>query len=226
MLATVVSLSMAIWMTGQSETRSQFDDQPMSVDRIVSGIMKAGESQRSRLGPYTVIRRYTVRNRHLKRDAVLEVLWTYEPGKGKSYKVVSNRGASGLTKRALMKVLKAEAENSRRPDGDDPSRISPDHYQFDLAAHGEAEYKIRLTPRRKSKYLLAGYAVVVRPDSAIVRVEGRTSNRLSFWVSEADVVQEFANHRGFWLPERTRSSAKIRFVGTTELTIQAGEYHF
>ena len=220
MLAELVSLSITAAMMQQVASHAGVK----SADEIVATVQRTEESQRTRLSSYTVVRKYTVKNDHLKGDAILEVLWNYQPGKGKTFKVISNQGASGLTRRSLMKVLEAEAKNSRLKK--DPSRISPDHYRFDLAGNGEDDYRLRLTPRKKSKYLLDGYAVVSKQDPAIVRVEGRTSKRLSFWVSEADVVQEFSNRDGFWLPHKTYSRAHIRFVGRTELTIEADSYRF
>ena len=218
MLTVVIALLAAAAMLDADESSS------LSADQIVREVIRAEDSQRLRLGAYTVIRRYTVRNRRLKQDAVLQVLWSYQPGRGKNFKVLSSQGASGLTRSSLMKVLETEAKNSRA--SNDPARISPDHYHFSFDAHRSDDYTIRLNPRKKSKFLLQGFAVIVRQDPAIVRVEGRTSKRLSFWVSEADVIQEFTNHRGFWLPSRTHSVAHIRFVGRTELTIESEEYRF
>lgn len=195
-----------------------------TVDEIVRDVMRAADFQRDHLKSYSVMRRYTVRNDHLKRDAVLQVLWTYEPGKGKQFRVVSREGTSGLTARSIMKVIEMEANNSRT--NVDPSRISPDHYKFEFVELRQDDYRLRLTPLEKSKYLLNGIACVLRQGGSIVRVEGRTSQRLSFWVSEADVIQEFRNFEGYWLPFKTQSTAQIRFVGKTELTIEAGEYHF
>ncbi len=197
---------------------------PESVNEIVSEMMQIADSQQQRIGPYTVQRRYTVNNSHMKSAAVLQVLWTYAPGLGKEFKVLASEGASGLARRALIEVLTTEAKNSRL--NTDPGRISPAHYNFELIAREQNDVKLLLTPRRKSKYLVNGYAFVSRPDSALIRVEGTTSNRLSFWVGKAHVVQEFANYAGFWLPYKTKSTASVRFIGKTELTIEAEEYHF
>ncbi len=71
-----------------------------------------------------------------------------------------------------------------------------------------------------------GSASVTKPDRAIVCVEGKTSQRLSFWVSEAHIVQGFARVGEFRLPHKRHSTAKIRSVGETELTIESAEYQF
>jgi len=204
------------------ESPAAFDTR--SVEEMMARVLGSALLQQQRLGQYSVVRQYTVRNRHLKHDAVLRVLWTYEPGKGRRFKVISNQGASGVTRRSIMTLLETEAANSQTKS--DPSQIGPDHYTFKFAEPAKDDYRIQLTPRATSKFLVNGFASVASPDWAIVRVEGKTSQRLSYWVSEAYIVQEFARFGEFWLPHKTHSTAKIRFVGETELTIESAEYRF
>ena len=89
-----------------------------------------------------------------------------------------------------------------------------------------AVMKILETEVQDSRRLSHGYAFVKRPTAGIIRLEGRTSKRLSFWVGHAYIVQEFSEYAGFWLPFKTHSTAMIRLVGETELSIEAGEYRF
>lgn len=225
MVASHISFAVAACLGLSAQQRYDPLHKPQeSVNEIVSEMMKVATSQQQRIGPYTVQRRYTVNNSHMKSAAVLQVLWTYAPGLGKEFKVLASEGASGLARRALIEVLTTEAKNSRL--NTDPARISPAHYDFQLIALEQNDVKLRLTPKQKTKYLVDGYAFVTRPDSALIRVEGTTSKRLSFWVAKADVVQEFANYAGFWLPYKTKSTASVRFIGKTELTIEAQDYHF
>jgi hypothetical protein len=195
-----------------------------SADEIASDVAKASQLQSRHLPAYSVTRQYTVKNSHLKAPAIMQVQLTYKPGTGKQFKVLSSRGVSALTRRALMKILETETNDSRTHSN--PSSITLDHYSFELDATEQSDYKLRLVPRHKSKYLLNGYALVKRPNAGIIRLEGRTSKRLSFWVGQAYVVQDFSEYAGFWLPYKTRSTATIRLVGETELSIEAGEYRF
>ncbi len=224
MVTSWSSLAVMACMCASAQRPRAGLDQPRSPDAIAREAMALAQSQRQRLGPYSVSRRYTIENTHLKKPAVLQVLWTYTPGKGKQFRVVRAEGVSGLTRRALMRILETEEKNSHL--AVDPASIDLKHYSFKLAAQERSDYKLQLTPLHKSKYLINGYAVVSRKDSAIVRVEGRTSKRISFWVSEADVIQEYANDAGFWLPSKTKSTASVRLVGKTRLTIDSGEYQF
>ena len=197
-------------------------EHPESADEIVADLAKASQLQRQRLPAYSVTRQYSVENSHLKAPAILQVQFTYKPGAGKQFKVLSSLGVSALVRRALLKILETEVKDSRRHS--DPSSITLDHYSFELDATEQSDYKLRLVPRHESKYLLNGYALVKRPNVGIIRLEGKTSKRLSFWVGQADIVQEFSEHAGFWLPCKTRSTATIRLAGRTELSIEAREY--
>jgi hypothetical protein len=195
-----------------------------SADEIAADLAKASQLQRQRLPAYSVTRQYTVKNSHLKAPAILQVQFTYKPGVGKQFKILSSQGVSRLVRRALMKILETEVKDSRRHS--DPGSITLDHYSFALDATEQSDYKLRLAPRHNSKYLINGYALVKRPNAGIIRVDGRTSKRLSFWVGQAYIVQEFSEYAGFWLPFKTRSTATIRLAGRTELSIEAGEYRF
>jgi len=224
MATSTVSLAMLVCLCASAQMHDPPLQHPRSADESVLEILRVAKSQREHLGPYTVTRRYTLHNSHLKSVTILQVMWTYKPGVGKQFKVLSSQGSSGLAQRALMEVLETEAKDSLLKT--DPSSITPDHYSFELGAIEQNDYKLRLTPRNENKYLLNGFALVKSSNSTIVRVEGRTAKRLSFWVSNADVVQEFANYGGFWLPSKTQSTANVRFAGKAELTIEAGNYHF
>jgi hypothetical protein len=199
-------------------------EHPQSADEIASDVAKASQLQRQRLPAYSVILQYMVKNSHLKAPAIMHVQLTYQPGAGKQFKVLHSQGVSELVRRALMKILETEAKDSRRHS--DPSSVTLDHYSFALDATDQSDYKLGIAPRHGSKYLLNGYALVKRPNAGIIRLEGRTSKRLSFWVGQAYIVQEFSEFAGFWLPSKTRSTATIRLVGETELSIEAGEYRF
>ncbi len=159
-----------------------------------------------------------------RRGSVQNTEITYHPQNGKRFKILTETNASGLARRALIELLENESKNSLLEEN--PSSITPDHYSLKLVSAGPSELKLRITALKKSKYLLNGYAFVRIDGPAIRRVEGTTSKRLSFWVSEAQIEQEFGHFGKFWLPTKARSLARVRFIGQTELTIEAGDYRF
>jgi len=217
-------LSAFLWAVALARKESTQPDPLGLVSKVVSDIVASERSQKRLLPPYRVVKRYTVKNSKLQTPAVLEVLWTFNPQTGKRFEILKNQNASGLTRRALIELLENESKNSRLEE--DPGSITPNHYAFELVSVEPNELRLRVTALKKSKYLLNGYAFVRTGGAAIRRVEGTTSKRLSFWVSEARIEQDFGQFGKFWLPTKTRSSARIRFIGQTELTIDAGDYQF
>jgi len=193
-------------------------------DQILVAASRRLEHQNLRVPRYTVTRQYTVTNPHLKVPAIIRVLWSYVPGQGKQFKIIEEKGTSGLTRRSILSVLEEEAASSRQTL--DPSAITASHYVVQNQTENPSEFKLNLVPREKTKYLLNGTVSVQRADCAITGVDGVTAKRISFWVSEAHVIQEFAKYGEFWMPSRTRSIASVRFVGRTELLIEAGTYQF
>jgi hypothetical protein len=199
-------------------------ERPDSSTVIVTAAMKLAKNQAERLPPYSVVRRYTIKNKHLAAPAAMRVLWKYSPHAGKHYQILDAGNATGVARDALLRVLNDEADSSKLRT--DPAGVTPDHYIFEATQPDETCYKLHLTPKTKTKYLLNGYAYVARDAGFFVRIEGTTSKRISFWVGEATITQEFANYSGYWLPSRTQSTAEVRLIGRTELSIEASDYNF
>lgn len=191
---------------------------------IVAEARKAAKQQQDRLPPYSVLRRYTLGNKHLSSPVSMQVRWKYTPGAGREFQIVDPGSATGVAREALLRLLGEEAESSRL--ASDPASVTPDHYIFGSTAADESAYRIRLTPKLSTKYLLDGYAYIAREGGSLTRVQGTTSRRISFWVGKATISQEFANFDGYWLPSRTHSTADVRLIGATELTIEATDYKF
>jgi hypothetical protein len=57
----------------------------------------------------------------------------------------------------------------------------------------------------------------------MVRLEGRSAARMSFWVGRSSIVEEFQKVGRLWLLSRNQSAANCRFIGRTELTIEAND---
>ncbi len=195
-----------------------------SPEKIVRRLTRATEAQGNRLGEYTVNRHYSVKRKNSKYVDVLEVLWTYKPDAGKEFKILKTEGSSSLMQRALREVVETEAKNSHI--NPNPASVTPDHYSFELLGEDDKHYKLRLTPRTPSKFLVEGEFLMDKESAAIVRLEGKTSKRLSFWVGNAHLVMDYAKTGEFWLPLRTQSTAHVRFLGDVELTINSENYRF
>src|SRR5262249_27983835 len=76
----------------------------------------------------------------------------------------------------------------------------------------------------KSKLLMQGTLWVDRTNYAIVRIEGSTGASISMWTGKPEIVEEFAEIGGFWLPTYVRSVSSGTLLGTSELEIRYSDY--
>lgn len=219
--AVSVLLTMAAEPAVSSQAPAEAAAEPI-VTRMVDRAIK----QRSELQAYSATRRYTVRNRHLSRDASMTALVVYEAGKGKHFSVVREEGITGTVRRVLRNILKEEEELSKQrfPQSD----IDKSNYRFALLGKETCDsrlcYRLKLIPRRNSKYLFAGDLWVDAKEFAIVSLKGRASGSVSFWVGRPFTEQHFRPINGFWMPSRNQSTAQVKLVGQTQLMIDYWDY--
>ena len=83
---------------------------------------------------------------------------------------------------------------------------------------------LEVEPRRKDKSLYHGRIWVDAGDFAVVRLEAKPTQDLSFWTRKADIVEVYTKVRDFWLPAHNHSVAAIRLGGHAELTIDYKDY--
>jgi len=125
------------------------------------------------------------------------------------------------------KLLDAEVQASRNPEAD-PTRIVPENYDFKLLGtqelNGRECYLVELKAKKKAKYLLNGKMWVDREDYAVVRLEGRPSANITFWVGKPYIEQNFAKYGGYWLASSNHSVSDSRLLGRTDLTIHYRNY--
>src|SRR5438445_7664488 len=109
----------------------------------------------------------------------------YAPGQGKQFTIVSAQNADGIYKRVFEKIIEAERDSSKGQN-QEALRVGPENYDFELLGteerNGEKCYVLRLKPKRKNKFLLDGKAWISAHDFGIVHIEGRPSERISFWI--------------------------------------------
>ena len=197
-------------------------------DNEIGDRITATELQRlNDLREYEVIRKYNLRNPHLKHDAVMTVRLRYQKGVGKNFEVIELENAEGMSRRILQKLIDSEAESSRRP-SEDQLQVSTANYKFHVTGTGMQRgrrcYIVELIPKHKSKYLLQGDAWVDANEFALVRIQGRPSANLSFWVGKPDIVQDFERVGPFWMPAHNRSESHGMILGSSVLTIEYSEY--
>jgi hypothetical protein len=192
---------------------------------LVSRVSTAEKARDSRIGEVKSIRRYVLRNPRWKRDAVATVLFTYLPDGSKRYEILG-MNAEGLQQHVLERLFDGEVDAASKKSDD--GSLSPENYQMTPLGYETIQGRrcrlVRLTPLRKSKMLVDGRAWIDESEAATVRVEGRTSKSVSFWVGRPYVVQDFRKVGNFWMSSANHSAADVRMLGKTELEISFLDY--
>lgn len=198
-----------------------------SDEEIAAKISDADQQRDSGLNDYSVIRKYNLHNSHLKNDAEMTVRLSYHKGQGKSFEVLDLQNAEGMSKKVLQRLIDSEAEASRERHKDQLD-ITKANYNFHVTGveshNGRRCYVVNLIPKRKSKYLVQGKAFVDVEDYGILRVEGRPSASLSFWVGKPYIVLEFHKVGQFWMAAHNRSESQSMVLGASVLTIDYSGY--
>jgi hypothetical protein len=197
------------------------------VDDVVSRIARSDDQKLLNLEAFTVVRQYVLKNPRLSHEATMRVRWSYTKNSGKSYEILESRGAEGMAGKILTRVLEGEAE-AATPAHRENSRLSAEHYEFHLRGmqdfRGRPCYVLDLRPRVKSRFVLAGTAWIDARDFSPVRVEGRPSANISFFVGKPYIVQEFQKIGDFYMASYHRALSESRILGDSELTIEYSDY--
>lgn len=203
--------------------------QPASPDlaSIVKGVDLADAARRSGLGSYTVIRTYNLLTSPDKPPAEMQVRLTYSPGGIKSFEIINMQNAEGIRKRIFQRMLDGETEAAKFAD---QTHINSANYEFAYIGRDQWEgqpcYVLKLTPKRKDKYLIEGQVWIDAQDYGVAKITGRPGASLSFWVGKPYMTQEFRKEGRFWLASRNETLSDVKVVGKTKLTIRYGAYQF
>jgi len=197
-----------------------------SADEIVDRVDKVDLEASSRLKSYSSIRRYVISTPRSTKPSEMTVRMTYAPDQGKNFEIVSMQNVEGIQRRILQKILDGERDASRKKTSED-IRISPRNYHVGMLGteqkHGTLCYVLAMKPKRKSKFLLEGKAWVNAQDYGMIAIEGRPSDRISFWVGRPDVVQTFEKVGPVWMMSTNRSIADVKFIGRSTLAILSSD---
>jgi len=190
---------------------------------ILAGMARQKQRQQDRLRAYEARRRFEAANRRFKAEAHLEVETLFRRGEPLESRVVRASGSQLIHRRVFGKILKTERDASDRKSREEID-IGPANYDFELAGveevGGRRAYRLKLAPRRKSPFLIAGSAWVDAEDFGIARVAGSPSKRPSFWTLRTTVERTYTRIDGVWLPQRTDSVSDVLVVGRSTLEIR------
>jgi hypothetical protein len=175
---------------------------------------------------YSGVRRYKIRNLRFAKEATVVVQEIYLSGGIKRFTIMERSGSTQLVG-IVEKMLASEAEESR-PDRRAGVGINSNNYDVRLRGTGiiggRVCYVLDLTAKRKNKYLINGTLWVDAADFGTVRLAGSTAASVSMWVGTPQIVEDFIEVGGHWLPSRTWSTSSGLLLGTSELEIQYTDY--
>lgn len=171
------------------------------------------------------VRQYRLHNPRWEKDALMTALVTTAANGRKRYEILDMQG-EGMQKTVLKRILEGEVEVSGS--GAEDGSLSPENYEFTTLGYescgGKRCLAVQIKPRRKSKVLLEGKAWFDVDEAAPLRVEGRPSKSLGFWVGRPLISQEFRKVGDFWLSSKNTSSADVKIIGKTDLTVRYLDY--
>ena len=178
--------------------------------------------QEEPLRSYRALRRMHAWSERFKQEGWLEA-WT-ELKEGKfNYEIVTERGSDTIRERVLRALLKREQELVNSGDAG-KCELTSDNYDFTEAGRDtDGTHVVQLTPRRKDVLLVEGKMVLSPDGGELLRVEGRLAKNPSFWTSLVNIVRHYGRLGGVRVPVATESTAKVKFVGTSQLEV-AYEY--
>jgi hypothetical protein len=139
------------------------------------------------------------------------------------YRIVSERGSDMIRSRVLRAVLEREQELINEGNTD-KADLTPENYEFgDAERDADGSQLVPIKPRRKDVLLVDGRMVLSPDGRDLIRVEGRLAKNPSFWTSLVNIVRRYATLGGVRVPVSTETTAKIKFVGNSQLEV-AYEY--
>ena len=169
------------------------------------------------LQEYRALRRMHASTEKAKHEAWLEA-WTEVKNGRFTYQIVSERGSEAVRGKVLRAMLEREEElvNSGNVAKGD---LTPANYDFSEAGRdADGTRVVQLKPKRNDPLLVEGRAVL-NDGGDLVRVEGRLSKNPSFWTSLVNIVRRYARVGGVRVPVATETTAKVKFVGTSQLEV-------
>lgn len=135
-----------------------------------------------------------------------------------TYQIVSERGSDMVRGKVLKAVLEREEELVNSGNSE-KGELTAANYEFSEAGRdSDGSHVVEMKPKRKDALLVDGRAVL-NDGGELVRVEGRLAKNPSFWTSLVNIVRRYARIGGVRVPVATETTAKVKFVGTSQLEI-------
>ena len=167
---------------------------------------------------YQGTRRLEGRNERFNVTGWMEIA-TELSADGFHYRVIDEGGSELIRHRVFRAML--ENEQQLFASGD-VERSAFTAVNYELTPGGAEEpglVKLFAHPRRHDTMLIDGAVYVTDSDADLVRVEGELAKNPSFWTRHVQVMKQYARIGGLRVPVRVESTAQMRLVGTSTMTM-------
>jgi hypothetical protein len=203
------------------------DDPPPDARKIVSRMEEVRQRIHEEIRQYTSYRNYFVHNERFDFSRELPVRMDYKAPWYKEYKVPEDKASGLFYSKVFQRILDSEVQHAR-PGFRVVTAISSRNYEFELegaeTVDGEPCWRLRLNPKRESKFLLKGLIWISQADHQTVRLDGHPAKSPSFWTKDVHLVRSYRKVGNYWLPREDRSINEIRIFGRTEFRIDYQRY--
>lgn len=189
---------------------------------IVARMVAQGKWNDRVIRSFDGLRLFKASNPRFKQQATREVRTVFRAPDSFESMVMKEDGSKIIRQRVFDPILDAEKE--AQPGKEKKSYdILPENYTFRAVGvetcGGRACYRVAISPKRKSKFLLEGFIWVDAEDYGIAKVQGAPSKRLSLWMLSAQVTRTYSRVGNVWLTDRIESSSDLLIAGQSNLSI-------
>lgn len=185
-----------------------------TLDEIVAGIVRTQAFNREKFRPYTVTREYKLfGDDPSKVDSEVMAEISFVPPTKKDYSITKTNG-SGQGERVVRRVLDHEQEMTAQWER---TALTVENYNFELLGeevnNGHRCFVLKMIPKRDSKDLIVGRALIDAETFNVVSMEGELAKTPSWWVKKVQLTLHFGEVKGMWLQTSAKADADIRVFG-------------
>jgi hypothetical protein len=192
------------------------------IDEIISRMAARSCWEDNSLQGYRAVRRFDAANPRFNAAAEADVLTIFRRPASVESRILRQAGSKFIHKKVFKAILEAESEAGGKQKVQ--SDILPENYAFAFFGvtdcQGRRCYQLRISAKRKEKFLLNGFVWVDAEDFAIARIQGVPTKRPSFWTLRAEIDRSYTRVGQFWLTDRIDARSDLFIAGRSSLSIK------
>lgn len=201
----------------------------LNTEEIVKKLVDMDLERTQALHAYQVSEFYHLAYRGFlgSRTASMVVSVKYRSSGTTTFTIQSSSGSKLVMNKVFKKLLQAErqvlgVEAQKR------TALNRINYDFELTGQEKTPsgltYVLRMSPKRKDKFLCRGRIWVDVKDFAVVRLEAEPAKNPSFWTKSSEIERIYKKVGVFWLPSSNVSTTTVRFGGRAHMVIRYNSY--